>query len=116
MDIKDILAVGLTAEDFDALVEGIDAIPEKGFGMELMMSIITTVSAAGSTPKHQEQAKQQAVSRLRDSQKKADSRKDDLIILKSKLILLKRLLMSNEAVKAANDILNHPPPHINANR
>lgn len=29
MDIKDILSVGLTAEDFEVCIEGLDAIPEK---------------------------------------------------------------------------------------
>lgn len=113
MDIKDILSVGLTGEDFDTLIEGLGAIPEKGFGQELMMATLAMVTTSGSTPQHREDAKKLAMNRFRELEKKGKTREDDLTILKSKLILLKRLLLSNEAVEMANDILRSPPALVN---
>lgn len=110
MDIKDILSVGLTAEDFDTCIEGLDAIPEKGLSQELAMSMMAAMGAVGSSPHRMEEVKKTAINRIRDMEKKAKARADDLVILKSKLVLLKRLLLSNEAVKAANDILHSTPP------
>lgn len=108
MDIKDILSVGLTVEDFDLLMEGIDAIPEKGLAQEMALSLMAVTT--GGSPQRMEEAKRAAINRLRDMEKKTNGRKDDLVILKSKLVLLKRLLLSNEAVRAANDILHSTPP------
>ncbi len=105
MDIKDILTVGLTAEDFDCLIEGIDAIPEKGLGGDIMMAMITGLTAPGTTPQAREEAKRKSINEFRRNSEKAKSRQDDLTLLKSKLILLKRLLLSNEGIRMANEIL-----------
>lgn len=110
MDIKDILSVGLTAEDFNTLIEGLEAIPEKGLGQDIMVAMITGLAAPGSTPQHREEAKNKALREFRKGGDKIAERKDDLTVLKSKLIMLKRLLLSNEAIRMANEIVNSTPP------
>lgn len=40
MDLKESLSVGLTAEDFDTCIEGIDAIPEKKKAEEGLRSVM----------------------------------------------------------------------------
>ncbi len=70
--------------------------------------MITAISAPGSTPQRMEEQKRITLSRFRDLEKKNKARGDDLVILKSKLILLKRLLLSNDAVRQANEILTPP--------
>jgi hypothetical protein len=109
MDIKDILSVGLTAEDFDTLIEGLDVLPEKGMAQEVMsgtMQLMLSKIGGSSVQKEVERRLKDSAQKL---QQKADARKDDLVILKSKLILLKRLLLSNDALRQANEILT--PPH-----
>lgn len=107
MDIKDILSVGLTAEDFETLLEGLEAIPDKGFGHGMM---VTMVGLAAGASKRPEEFKNDTMRRLRELEKKGKARADDLVILKSKLILLKRLLLSNDALRQANEILTPPIP------
>ena len=102
MDIKDILSVGLTAEDFDICIEGLDALPEKGMAQELMLSMVQGIAAPAS---RLEEVKRLAMFRMRDVEKRAAARKDDLTLLKSKLILLKRLLSGKDAIEVANNIL-----------
>lgn len=102
MDIKDILSVGLTAEDFDICIEGLDALPEKGMAQELMLSMVQGIAAPAG---RLEEVKRLAMSRMRDVEKRAAARKDDLTLLKSKLILLKRLLSGKDAIEVANNIL-----------
>jgi predicted amino acid-binding ACT domain protein len=109
MDIKDILSVGLTAEDFDVLLEGLDSIPEKGMAQEIMRGTMTMLLTADSNPSRRTEMQRQVKRSAEELQKKADGRKEDLVILKSKLILLKRLLLSNDAIRQANEILT--PPH-----
>ena len=105
--MKDIIQIGLTFEDFEVLIEGLEAIPSKSLGSEMIMSMLTHISTAGSTPKRQEQAKQESFRRLRELEKKALARADDLSILRAKVIMLKRLFLSDEALKATNDIIQN---------
>ncbi len=106
MELQDVLSVGLTPEDFDLMLEGIDAIPEKGMAGEMMHSMMGVLASAGMSEKGREDMKRKALAGFRDFEKKAASKKDDLIILKSKIVLLKRLLLTQSSVSAANDILN----------
>lgn len=108
MEIKDILSVGLTPEDFKTILEGLDAIPGKNIGEELMHVMINAVTAGSR--QNIEDLKRTTINRFREMDRKAKEQSDDLTVLKGKLILLKRLLMSNEAVKTANDIINSTPP------
>lgn len=110
MDIKDILSVGLTAEDFDTCVEALEALPEKGFGHEMMLVMMGIASGAVKEPKRADEFKRETMNRFRELEKKGKARGDDLVILKSKLILLKRLLLSNDALREAKEILTPPRP------
>lgn len=111
MDIKDILSVGLTAEDFDTCIEGLDAIPEKEVLQSFTTDITQCLFAASLSPRVKEEMLQKVKKGTTELHKKLELRKEDLTILKSKLILLKRLLSGNEAVRMANDVLNSTPPY-----
>jgi hypothetical protein len=105
MDIKDILSVGLTAEDFDTLIEGIDAmaenIPLRAFVEDITMSMVIVTMGERAKEEHLQKVKVKVAA----MQKKMDAQKEDQTILKSKLILLKRHLLSNEAVRMAQEIV-----------
>ena len=110
MDIKDILSVGLTAEDFDLLLQGLDAIPEKEVAGALNVELMAIMLAP--TGVHAQQRSDKVEKKLSELKRKQDEKKEDFIVLKSKLILLKRHLLSNEAVRMANEVLSTPPDKI----
>lgn len=106
MELQDILSVGLTAEDFETLMEGVDAIPEKGIGQEVLDSVMMLVIGAPLGKSGLEEIKKVCLQRHREAASKIKAKQDDLTILKGKLVQLKRLLMTNAGVKEATDILN----------
>jgi len=103
MDITDILSVGLTAEDFDLLVKGLDAIPGKETA-ELMNAELMGIMLA-PTAIHSQQRSDKILKKLEDLKRTQEAKSEDFIVLKSKLILLKRLLATNAAVGATNEII-----------
>ncbi len=105
MDIKDILSVGLTAEDFDTCIVGLDAIPEKAKAEEAMRGIMNMMLGAVINDRAKKEMEMTFDRKMKELEKKCAAQKDDLVILKSKLILLKRLLAGNEAMRIANEIL-----------
>lgn len=111
MDIKDILSVGLTTEDFDTCIEGLDAIPEKKKAEEGMRSMVTLLLGAMGTEQRRKEMEQLMERKMKEMDRQCAAQKEDLVLLKGKLILLKRLLISNESVKMVNEILKSPPPH-----
>lgn len=112
MDIKDILSVGLTAEDFDTCIDGLDAIPEKGLANEVMQGILGVMLGGAVNDCRRKEMEAAFRRRMKEQEIKIASGKEDLVILKSKLILLKRLLISNAAVNMTNEILNPPPSKV----
>lgn len=114
MDIKDVLSVGLTAEDFDSLVKGVDAIVEREKAQGTLDAMVgVMVSSLGNAARKNEMDVIFA-RKIKDLEKKCEAQKEDLVILKSKLILLKRLLLSNAAVSMANEILKNTQPTPNS--
>jgi len=110
MDITDILSVGLTAEDFDLLVKGLDAIPGKETA-ELMNAELMGIMLA-PTAIHSQQRSDKILKKLEDLKRTQEAKSEDFIVLKSKLILLKRLLATNAAVGATNEIIGGGKPQI----
>jgi len=110
MDIKDILSVGLTAEDFDQLIKGIDAIPEREQWQHVCKDMMLILVAP--TAIHREERLKKVGKEMEALKRRQADKNEDFIVLKSKLILLKRLLLSNEAVRMTNDILSTPPQQI----
>lgn len=106
MDLKDILSVGLTAEDFDLLLKGLDAIPEAESSSSMSLELLKILMSP--TKVHADQSVTKFEKKMAELRKLQDAKKEDYIVLKSKLILLKRLLSGNEAVRMANDLLTPP--------
>ena len=109
MDIKDILAVGFTAEDFDLLTRGLDSVQPAEGAADIMIDAMM-LRSFGKDPN--KIARYEAETKARRNRQKSEHERlsEDLVVLKSKLIMLKRLLITNAGVKAANDILNSTPP------
>lgn len=106
MDIVDILSVGLTAEDFATLLDAIEALPGKGLAGEMAIGMWRMMRAFEISPESGKKVEAEVSKKMKDFENLMDEKKENLTILKSKIILLKRLIMSQEAVKMANEILN----------
>jgi hypothetical protein len=109
MDLKDILSEGLTAEDFDVLIKGVDSLPEAGMMGDLFNDLMMGAIVVGQNPSRKDDFMKSVSNRLAEKKRRAAGEAEDMVLLKGKLILLKRLLLSNEAIKMTNDILNTPP-------
>lgn len=103
MNLEDI---HLTEEDFNMMIEAIEYLPEKG-QMGLMMASLTGKLMAGNDPRAQAAVEKTIKKHEDELEAKKKSRAEDLAILKSKLILLKRFLITNGALAAAQKIVNN---------
>lgn len=102
MDIKNL---ELSEQDFDLILEGLDAIPEKGIAGEMMMSLFSSIIEDKADPECQHKLKTAQEKRERERKMTVDAKKDDITILKGKLAMLKRWLATQGALRQAHDIL-----------
>lgn len=104
MDIKDL---ELTEQDFQLLVDGLDALPEKGLAGEMMGELL-----AGMLTKDNPEAMEKHKREQDAKRKKAESAKlqmkEDVRILQGKLLMLKRWLLQEGALKQAHEIIDRP--------
>lgn len=101
---------GLTVEDFEVLAEGIDAIPGAAIANELPIMLAESLMMAGQpSPFMKEEIKKKQTEKLNKITKQSEARRDDLTVLKSKLILFKRALLESGALEQFNSIVNNPP-------
>jgi len=106
MDIKDILAVGLTFEDLDLMLKGLDAIPEERKARETLNIVHGSMLDTVFGQVHPDQLRRDLEKKFSEIHRKVDSDMDDLTIVKSKIIQLKRHLLSNEAARVAQEIIS----------
>lgn len=98
--------IQLTEADFNLLIEGLTALPEKGEA-GIMMGGLVGHLMAGNDPKTQ-RAVEATVKKHEDAHKaKKAALEEEIILLKSKLVLLKRYLITNGALKTANKIVGN---------
>lgn len=102
MELQDI---NLTEEDFNIIIEGLDALPEKGRS-GLMMSQMVATLLTKDDPRLEKEADAKIQKEFERMDRKNKERADDITLLKSKLILLKRFLQTNGALKTAEKIIN----------
>lgn len=95
MNLQDIQ---LTEQDFDMLIEALKVLPEHGSAERALSEIMGNL-IAGDDPRlkaHLENEIKKRDKKLAETKKKIE---EDAILLKSKLIMLKRYLITNGALK-----------------
>lgn len=102
MDIKNL---ELTEQDFQMLVDGLDALPDKGMAGEMMGDIMMGLIADKGNPEAMDKIKKERDLKNLKIKQIRDSKMEDIRILQGKLIQLKRYLLQQGALKQANDIL-----------
>lgn len=95
----------ISEQDFDLIIEGLDAIPEKGMAGEIMSHLFEGLLTRDN-PETKEKAEQDRLRREEKRKREVQVRKDDIAILKGKLAMLKRYLATSGALKSVDDIVN----------
>lgn len=108
-NLEQIKMLNLTEEDFKLIVDGLDALPEKGFAGEMMGDILV-----GMLGKGDDEAKAKMMKDREAERKKKDAgkeiMKENIKILQGKLLMLKRYLQENKLLKDAYEVLNFQQP------
>jgi hypothetical protein len=103
MDIKNL---ELTENDFKMLVEGLDALPERGMAGE-MMGMLLEGMIGDKNPEAMEKYKRTQEAKKREAERAKEVLKDDIRILQGKLLMFKRYLIEIDGLKQVSEIL-HP--------
>jgi hypothetical protein len=101
MDVK---TLDLTERDFQLLVEALDYLPEKGSTGDLLSNMIGHMLINDEDKRAEFDAKMKAEQLKR--QKERDALKEDIRILQGKLLLFKRYLIEQDALRQTREILN----------
>lgn len=104
--LEQIKMLNLTEEDFRLLVDGLDALPDKGAAGEMMGDLMLSLI---SKDKEQEE-KLQAERNKRRVAAEANKQlmKENIKILQGKLLMLKRYFQENNILKQAYEVLDIP--------
>lgn len=103
MDIKNL---ELTEADFKMLVDGLDALPEKGIAGELVGVMIEGM-LSDRNPETMARYKREQETKRKAADLAKETLKDDIRILQGKLLMFKRWLIETNALKQVNDLI-HP--------
>lgn len=98
--------IQITESDFNLLIEALDALPDKGAAGLIMGSLVGKL-LAGDDTRLQAMADKTVKKQEEEFEAKKKAREEDIILLKSKLVLLKRYLITNGALKTTNKILGN---------
>lgn len=99
--------LNLTENDFKMLVDGLDALPEKGLAGEMMGDLIVGMMTDKSNPEAMEKVKKEREMKQAKAKKDKETMVEDIKILQGKLLMLKRYLQQQGALNTTYDILNH---------
>lgn len=100
----------LTENDFDLLVSGLEFLPNKGQSGELIGSLLESMFYEDKPEiklKFEKERKDGEVKKQREQKEQ----NEDIKILQGKLIILKRFLKQEGALKSAYDIINKDDLH-----
>ncbi len=103
--LEQIKLLNLTEDDFKLLVDGLDALPERGLAAnimgDLMMAMVT---------KNDEESQRKMLEDRERKQKAKEHEKmmlrENVKILQGKLLMLKRYLQENKLLKDAYEAIN----------
>lgn len=105
-NLEQIKMLNLTEDDFQLIVDGLDALPEKGAAGEVIGDMLGMMLC-----KDDESKEKMAAERQKNRDKKEASKqqmKENIKILQGKLLMLKRHLQESGALSQAYEVLNIP--------
>jgi hypothetical protein len=107
MDLRNLQ---LTERDFQLLVDGLDTLPNKDFAGDIMEGLMMGMlkKDGGDNTKLSDFEKKRQAEKLKKERDK-EMLKEDIKILQGKLLMFKRFLIQQDALKQVDDILNPHP-------
>jgi hypothetical protein len=88
------------------LVDGLDCLPHKDQASDIMESLfVGMMKREGDNPQMTDFEKKRAAEKLKKERDK-EALKEDIKILQGKLLMFKRFLIQQDALKQVDDILN----------
>lgn len=107
-NIEQIKMLNLTEDDFKLLIDGLDALPEKGVAGEMVGELFMSILEDKTNAEGMAKLKAEREKRRIDAESKKQQMKEDVKILQGKLLMLKRYLQENNALAQAYEVLNIP--------
>lgn len=101
--MEQIKQLNLTENDFQLLVDGLDALPEKGAAGSMMVDLLGAAFMKDGEAKDEFERKRLLEAKKREEEKKMMM--EDIRILQGKLLLMKRYLQENNLLKQVNEII-----------
>lgn len=96
--------LNLTEKDFDMLVEGLEALPERGAAGEMFMDLLTH-SVTRDDIEGREKLMREREHRNKQKEQSKKLMQEDVRILQGKLLMLKRFFSEQNALSQAESIL-----------
>jgi|GEM_PF-6448131 len=105
-----IQTLDLTEKDFDLIIAGLDHLPQKSLAGDMITDLMSTIIEDKLPDDRNAQSRFEMLKRDRDKKAKMrEAEKKDLVedvrILQGKLLILKRYLKQEGALKEATDII-----------
>lgn len=99
----------LTEKDFQMLVDGLDALPEKGVSGEIFESLMVGLMKKDGDTKELSDFEKKRLAERAKKEREKEALREDIKILQGKLLMFKRYLIQQDALKQVDDILNPQP-------
>lgn len=105
MENTELKNLQLETKDFDLLIQGLENLPNKDMAGEMMVDMLSMAFAGKDEDFDKNKLAREREERKRESAKAKEALVEDIKILQSKLILLKRYLVQNNLLKDVENIL-----------
>jgi hypothetical protein len=102
--LKELEQLNLTEADFKLLNEGLDCLPNKDVGGDLMIALLTSM-VAKDDPEMKSKMESDRKSENLKRERAKQMMMEEVRILQGKILLLQRHLRMNGLLKQANDLL-----------
>lgn len=102
LSVKDL---ELTNEDFAMLMDALEHLPAKNMGNEILSAMMDATLASRS-PQQKAEIERKRKTEAENMRKERNDVIEQVRLLQAKIIMMKRLLIQENALKEANDILN----------
>jgi hypothetical protein len=96
--------INLTEDDFKMLIEALDHLPHKHLPIEMMGDLMIGMVAGGDAAREQ-RLKREMNQKMSKDRPNPETLKEDVKILQGKLIMFKRYLIQENALRQANEAL-----------
>lgn len=107
MEIKNL---ELTERDFQLLIDGLDTLPEKGIAGDMMEAIFMGIikKDGEKSAEMTDYERKRQVEKIKKEQEK-EFLKEEIKILQGKLLMFKRFLIQQNALKQVDELINPQP-------